>query len=106
MAMLLDRAIDAEAVTEDCFTCRNAGNAEKQKSLHALGLAPAAAMLDRTALTAKPPDATGSPYEAAAERRKRAASETHDQQLGVDAAYDSSVCTVIAGAVLPREAGV
>jgi hypothetical protein len=65
-----------------------AGNTAKQKSLHALGLVPAAAMLDRTPLTAQPPDATPSPYDAAAERRKRSASQTHDQQLGERLLHD------------------
>lgn len=40
------------------------------------------ALVCRSALTAKPADATPSPYEAAAARRKRSAGETHDEQLG------------------------
>lgn len=65
-----------------CSRTRCAGNAAKQKSLHALGLVPAAAMLDRSALTAEPADATASPYEAAAARRKRSAASVADETLG------------------------
>lgn len=61
-----------------------AGNAAKQKSLHALGMVPAAHM-DASALNARPEGATGSPYEAAAASRKRSAAESRDEELGVPA---------------------
>eukprot|EP00208_Stichococcus_sp_RCC1054_P002085 CAMPEP_0206146064 /NCGR_PEP_ID=MMETSP1473-20131121/29358_1 /ASSEMBLY_ACC=CAM_ASM_001109 /TAXON_ID=1461547 /ORGANISM="Stichococcus sp, Strain RCC1054" /LENGTH=638 /DNA_ID=CAMNT_0053542501 /DNA_START=442 /DNA_END=2358 /DNA_ORIENTATION=+ len=58
------------------------GNAAKQKSLHALGMVPAAHM-DASALNARPEGATGSPYEAAAASRKRSAAESRDEELGI-----------------------
>lgn len=57
------------------------GNAEKQKSLHALALVPADKM-DRAVLTATPDGATGSPYDVAAAARKRSHDQIHDQALG------------------------